>query len=161
MTQRRLLHYWPFSRGVCRLPLNFPQQGPVVWNCDFSLFLALTNCWVVDNLRHQAAHITVYITDAPRLGFRLSIIWSNHHSPRGGPGKVPGDLLEAQNTIIHNRSLAVTLHDRLLDLHSIYRYVYMEYWALQGNIGIVIIDGSMWLTAGLYAGKHRNALWLD
>ena len=57
--------------------------------------------------------------------FRPSIIWSNHHSPMRGPGKVSGDLLGTQNAIIHNRSLAFMLHDGWLELH-ICRYVYMR-----------------------------------
>ena len=37
-------HYWPFIRGIYRLPVDSPQNGPVIQRFNFLLLFPLTKC---------------------------------------------------------------------------------------------------------------------
>ena len=46
MTRERFLHCWPFVMGISPLPIDFSDQGPVMYSVHiFLFFLAWTSCW--------------------------------------------------------------------------------------------------------------------
>ena len=55
--------YWPFVRGIHRLPVNSPLKGQWPWALRFSLICAWTNSWVnnrgAGDLRRHCVHYDV------------------------------------------------------------------------------------------------------
>ena len=73
--------YWPFVRGIRRLPVNSPHKGQWRGALKFSLISAWKNGWVnnrdVGDLRHYRAHydvtvMEVNLKDIGRIGRYLS-----------------------------------------------------------------------------------------
>ena len=57
MALKTISRYWPYVKGIHRLPIRIPHEGPITQVLMISFILAWTNCWInigVDrDLRHS------------------------------------------------------------------------------------------------------------
>ena len=73
---KRFPRYWPFVRGIHRLPVNSPHKGQWRVALMFSVICAWINCWVNNReagvLRRHRAHYDVIVMISAIL-FRVNV----------------------------------------------------------------------------------------
>ena len=71
ITLKHFSHYWPFVRGIHRLPVNSPHKGQWCGAFMFSLISVRTNGWVnnrdAGHLRQHRAHYDVAAMAIPQI----------------------------------------------------------------------------------------------